>query len=90
MDEVSLAWDNCGPMKPQPKSKIRKPATSPKRGAIAPLDQNVGPFVPSSDAVAQRAYLKYQDHGSANGNDVQDWLRAESELVAEQFSSGRS
>jgi hypothetical protein len=76
-------------MKPQPKSKNRKPAATSSLGAMAPMDQTFTPFVPTSEAVAQRAYHNYQNHGASDGNDVEDWLRAESELVAEQFSSGR-
>jgi hypothetical protein len=41
-------------------------------------------FTPSSDDIAYRAFLNYQNHGSADGHDFQDWLRAEAELIAEQ------
>lgn len=41
-------------------------------------------FTPSSDDIAYRAFLNYQNHGSADGHDYQDWLRAEAELIAEQ------
>lgn len=40
-------------------------------------------FTPSSDDIAYRAFLNYQNHGSADGHDFQDWLRAEAELIAE-------
>lgn len=51
---------------------------------IAPLLQKPGAFTPSSDDIAYRAFLNYQNHGSADGHDFQDWLRAEAELIAEQ------
>jgi len=78
-------------MKPQPKakSKIRQSTTAPAPGALAPQDQNAAPFVPKVDQVAHRAYLNYQNHGAADGHDVGDWLRAESELVAEHHTSER-
>jgi hypothetical protein len=40
-------------------------------------------FTPSPDEVAKRAYLSYVSEGSLHGHDVQDWLAAEAELVAE-------
>lgn len=52
------------------------------------MDANATPFSPSENEVAFRAYLNYQNHGAAEGNDVQDWLRAESELIAEHRSVG--
>ncbi|HWN95219.1 MAG TPA: DUF2934 domain-containing protein [Methylomirabilota bacterium] len=41
-------------------------------------------FVPSADEVARRAYFSYVNHGSAPGHDVQHWLVAEAELIAER------
>jgi hypothetical protein len=32
--------------------------------------------------IAERAYQLFQVRGSAHGNDVDDWLRAEREVVA--------
>lgn len=49
-----------------------------------PLLQNPTAFTPSSDDIAYRAFMNYQNHGSADGHDFQDWLRAEAELIAEQ------
>jgi hypothetical protein len=40
-------------------------------------------FTPSPDEVAKRAYFSYVSEGSLDGHDVQDWLAAEAELVAE-------
>lgn len=50
----------------------------------SPLVQDQSAFTPSSDDIAYRAYLNYQNHGSADGHDLNDWLRAEAELIAEQ------
>ena len=41
-------------------------------------------FVPSPDEVARRAYLNYVNQGAQPGNDVQHWLEAEKQLLAER------
>jgi len=41
-------------------------------------------FVPSPDEVSRRAYFSYENQGSHQGNDVQHWLAAEAELIAER------
>jgi hypothetical protein len=35
----------------------------------------------SRDDIARRAYDLYQQRGGAHGNDLEDWLRAERELL---------
>ena len=40
-------------------------------------------FSPSADEVATRAYFNYEQQGSPQGQDVQHWLEAESQLLAE-------
>jgi hypothetical protein len=49
-----------------------------------PHPQNSSSKAPSFDDVACRAYLNFQKHGSDDGHDLNDWLGAESELIAEQ------
>jgi hypothetical protein len=52
----------------------QKPAnTSP------PMD-----LVASADEVARRAYFTYVNQGSQPGHEVQHWLEAEAELIAER------
>jgi len=41
-------------------------------------------FVPSPDEVARRAYLNYVNQGAQPGHDVQHWLAAEAQLIAER------
>jgi hypothetical protein len=41
-------------------------------------------FVPSPDAVARKAYFAYVNEGSRPGHEVQHWLAAEAELIAER------
>lgn len=78
-------------MKPQPKAKAKicNPSSTTALEATAPGDSIATPYFPKADEVAYRAYLNYQNHGAADGNDLTDWLRAEAELVAEHISSVR-
>ena len=47
------------------------------------LNQTPIDFVPSPDEVARRAYFAYENQGSLEGHEVQHWLAAEAELIAE-------
>ena len=40
--------------------------------------------MPSPDEVARRAYFTYVNQGSRSGHEVQHWLEAESQLIAER------
>jgi len=43
------------------------------------------PFdTPSRERVAARAYQHFQERGATDGHDLDDWLQAERELVAER------
>jgi Protein of unknown function (DUF2934) len=48
------------------------------------MDQNEINFVPSPDEVARRAYFSFENEGSLPGHEVQHWLKAESDLIAER------
>ena len=50
----------------------------------AALNQNEINFTPPTDEVARRAYFSYENEGSLPGHDVQHWLKAEAELIAER------
>ena len=50
----------------------------------ADLNQSSKDFVPSPDEVARRAYFTYVNQGSLPGHDVQHWLDAEAQLLAER------
>ena len=52
--------------------------------AASALEQNDTDFVPSADEVARRAYFTYVNQGSLSGHEVQHWLSAEAELIAER------
>jgi hypothetical protein len=46
--------------------------------------QNEINFAPSPDEVARKAYFTYVNQGSLDGHEVQHWLAAEAELIAER------
>ncbi len=82
---VSLHGHGHGDMKQKttPKTTVRNSAKNSKLAAITPQERNVAPFSPTADQVATHAYLKYENHGAANGRHLSDWLGAEAELIAE-------
>ena len=61
-----------------------KPASVSRPTAAADLNQNKINFTPSPDEVARRAYFSYVNQGSRPGHDVQHWLEAEAQLLAER------
>ncbi len=48
------------------------------------LDQEAMDFVPSPDEVARKAYFNYQNEGLQPGRDVEHWLSAEADLIADR------
>ena len=52
--------------------------------AYAGVKQDNHNFVPSPDEVARKAYFAYENQGSLPGHEVQHWLQAEEELIAER------
>ena len=67
-----------------PQDQNQKPASGLRPAAIAPLSQNEKNFSPSSDEVARKAYFSHVNQGSSQGHEVQHWLAAEAELIAER------
>jgi hypothetical protein len=66
------------------REKIQTMAQAPGPTATAEFIQNRIDFVPSADEVARRAYFSYVNEGSLPGRDVQHWLEAEADLLAER------
>jgi Protein of unknown function (DUF2934) len=62
----------------------QRPAGGLRSTATQELNQNEINFVPSPDEVARRAYFSYVNQGSTSGHEVQHWLAAEAELIAER------
>jgi hypothetical protein len=52
--------------------------------AVAQLNRGGIAFTSSPDEVARRAYFSYVNEGSLPGRDVQHWLEAEAQLLAER------
>jgi hypothetical protein len=67
---------------PREKDQTTAQATHPT--AATELIQSRNDFVPSADEVARRAYFSYVNDGSLPGRDVQHWLEAEADLLAER------
>ena len=42
---------------------------------------------PGHDEIADRAYQRYLERGSADGYDMEDWLAAEQELTRERLEA---
>jgi hypothetical protein len=62
----------------------QKPAGALVAAAVADLNQGGIDFAPSPDEVARKAYFNYENQGSLPGHDVQHWLAAEAQLLAER------
>jgi hypothetical protein len=62
----------------------QNPASATGPAAAADLNRNEIDFTPSPDEVARRAYFSYVNEGSRPGRDVQHWLEAEAQLLAER------
>jgi len=59
------------------------PGASPPTVAVN-SSRNENDFAPLPDEVARRAYFSYVNEGSRPGRDVQHWLEAEAQLLAER------
>ena len=66
------------------RNENQPPACPPQRAAAADLRRNEVAFAPSADEVARKAYFSYENEGSPQGRDVQHWLAAEAQLIAER------
>jgi len=59
-------------------------APKPASATVAESSQKETDFVPAPDEVARRAYFSYVNQGSPQGHEVQHWLEAEKQLLAER------
>ena len=51
---------------------------------VPAADSDQTDFAPSPDEVARKAYFTYLNEGSPLGRDVEHWLNAETQLIAER------
>jgi hypothetical protein len=66
----------------QSKKEMAAGGSSP--AGTARMNQNETEFVVAPDEVARKAYFSYVNQGSKSGHEVQHWLAAEAELIAER------
>ena len=71
-------------MKHHKLSKTQQAVIAPGPTSAAGADPNEINFAPSPDEVARRAYFVYENEGSQLGHEVQHWLKAEADLIAER------
>jgi len=67
-----------------PQIQSQPPAAAPRPTSARNLSSNETAFSPSPDEVARRAYFSYENAGSLPGHEVQHWLQAEADLIAER------
>ena len=67
-----------------PQDQKQKAASVPLPAVAADLNPSAVDFAASPDEVARRAYFSYLNEGSLPGHDVQHWLAAEAQLLAER------
>ena len=66
-----------------PQGPHQKPAGTTMSAGTG-LSQNETNFAHSPDEVSRKAYFSYVNQGSRQGHEVQHWLQAEAELIAER------
>jgi hypothetical protein len=77
MEDCSLAWD---------RNEI--PAGECGPIAISNSNKRSSDFSPAWNEIAKLAYFKHLSRGSRPGHDVEEWLEAEAQLLAEHNSWG--
>jgi hypothetical protein len=65
-------------------SKTQQAVIVPPPTLAVVAGQNETDFAPSPDEVARKAYFCYENEGSQPGHEVQHWLKAEADLIAER------
>jgi hypothetical protein len=67
-----------------PQEQHQNQASASRTSASMDLNRTEVDLAPSPDEVARKAYFSYVNQGSQPGHEVQHWLAAESELIAER------
>lgn len=71
-------------MKHHKLSKTQPAVITPWPTSSASKGQDGISFTPSPDEVARKAYFAYENERSQPGHDVEHWLKAEADLIAER------
>ncbi|MEI6391502.1 MAG: DUF2934 domain-containing protein [Verrucomicrobiota bacterium] len=66
------------------KNRNQRPVRASRPIVATDLSQGGSDFSPSPEEVARRAYFSYVNQGSLPGHEVQHWLEAEAQLLAER------
>jgi hypothetical protein len=77
MKNYSVAWD-----------RNETPGGESRPIAISNLNKNNSDFPPAWNEISKLAYFNYINRGWKSGSDVEDWLEAEAQLLAEHNSWG--
>lgn len=75
-------------MKPHKLLKTQQSVIAHRPISSGGIKQNEANFTPSPDEVARKAYLNYENERSQPGHDIQHWLKAEADLIAEHNLTG--
>lgn len=67
-----------------PQHQNPTPDIASRPASATALNRDEINFTPAPDEVARRAYFSYVNQGSRPGHEVQHWLKAEAELIAER------
>ncbi len=66
------------------KGKVEKPAVPPAKVAAKPAPVKAREvYAPTREEIQNRAFEIYVSEGCRDGNDLENWLRAEKELRAQ-------
>ena len=71
-------------MKHHKLSKTQQAVIAPRPTSNAGAGADEVNFTPATDEVARKAYFAYENQGSEPGHEVQHWLKAEADLIAER------
>jgi hypothetical protein len=67
----------------------QRPSSPTKRRQASALDKGLNGQNEMRDLVSRRAYEIYEERGRTDGEDVNDWLRAEAEVKASLDGAGQ-
>jgi hypothetical protein len=70
-------------LSPQNQNQSQNPV-APRQPAPTALSRKENSFIPAPDEVARRAFFAYENQGSQPGQEVEHWLKAEADLIAER------
>jgi DUF2934 family protein len=82
--EINELLDEIVPPLPEQQKRSDTPLMKPKPSTLAPKSDEPTVLIPMEQQIQQRAYELYEQRGRTDGYDLDDWLRAESEIKGRQ------